>query len=83
MTFYIQAYKGKIVIVMISAVATFIMEHHATSIFFLADSPQFPAPWTPSDPVLSFDVKEELPIGELNYLEFCPQEGACEIPVPM
>ena len=29
---------------------------------FKADSPQFSAPWTPSDPVLTFEVKEELPI---------------------
>ena len=29
---------------------------------YKADSPQFPAPWTPSDPVITFDVKEQLPI---------------------
>ena len=28
---------------------------------FKADSPQFAAPWTPSDPTLKFDVKEQLP----------------------
>ena len=31
---------------------------------YKADSPQFSAPWTPSDPVLNFDIKEELPIGK-------------------
>ena len=34
---------------------------------YKADSPQFPSPWTPSDPVLSFDVKEELPIGTVLF----------------
>ena len=35
---------------------------------YKADSPQFSAPWTPSDPVLKFDIKEELPIGNFHYL---------------
>ncbi len=34
---------------------------------YKADSPQFAAPWTPSDPVLTFDVKEELPIGTVLF----------------
>ena len=34
---------------------------------YKADSPQFSAPWTPSDPVLNFDIKEELPIGKSNF----------------
>ena len=34
---------------------------------YKADSPQFSAPWTPSDPVLEFDVKEELPIGTVLF----------------
>ncbi len=34
---------------------------------YKADSPQFSPPWTPSDPVLSFDVKEELPIGTVLF----------------
>ena len=33
---------------------------------YKADSPQFSAPWTPSDPVLKFDIKEELPIGNFH-----------------
>ena len=34
---------------------------------YKADSPQFPSPWTPSDPVLSFDVDEELPKGTVLF----------------
>lgn len=34
---------------------------------YKADSPQFSAPWTPSDPTLSFDVKEEQPIGTVLF----------------
>lgn len=34
---------------------------------YKADSPQFSSPWTPSDPVLTFDVKEELPIGTVLF----------------
>ena len=34
---------------------------------YKADSPQFATPWTPSDPVLRFDVKEELPIGTVLF----------------
>jgi hypothetical protein len=34
---------------------------------YKADSPQFSAPWTPGDPTLTFDVKEELPIGTVLF----------------
>ena len=30
---------------------------------FNADSPVFPAPWTPSDPTLEIEIDEELPPG--------------------
>ena len=39
---------------------------------YKADSPQFSAPWTPSDPVLKFDIKEELPIG-MNFIFIMPK----------
>lgn len=32
---------------------------------FRADSPQFAHPWTPSDPTLTFEIKEEQPIGHV------------------
>jgi hypothetical protein len=34
---------------------------------YKANSPQFSAPWTPGDPTLTFDVKEELPIGTILF----------------
>ena len=32
---------------------------------FNADAPQFANPWTPGDPTVIFDVKEELPAGSV------------------
>ncbi len=34
---------------------------------YKADSPQFGAPWTPSDPTLTFDAKEQQPIGSVLF----------------
>ena len=34
---------------------------------YKADSPQFSAPWTPGDPTLAFDVKEEQPVGTVLF----------------
>ena len=34
---------------------------------YKADSPQFSAPWTPGDPTLTFDVKEEQPVGTVLF----------------
>ena len=34
---------------------------------YKADSPQFSAPWTPSEPTLTFEVKEEQPVGTVLF----------------
>ncbi len=34
---------------------------------YKADNPQFASPWTPGDPTLTFEVKEEQPVGTILF----------------